>query len=93
MAPSGVLDVKRIDLELSAVPRSFPYDVRLGEYALLVKEGSSDKVAAIKGPKVHASVHHNVARQNRVQLKRATLRGWLKQLSILWLETCQPLYP
>ena len=58
MAPSGVLDVKRIDLELSAAPRSFPYDVRLGEYTLLIKEGSSDKVAAIKGPKVHVSVHH-----------------------------------
>lgn len=42
MASSGVLDVKRIDLETSAAPRFFPYDVRLGEYALLVKEGPAD---------------------------------------------------
>lgn len=58
MVPSGVLDAKRVDLEISAVPRSFPYDVRLGGYALLVTEGPGDKVAAIKGPKVHVSVHH-----------------------------------
>ena len=58
MVPSGVFDVKRIDLEISAVPRSFPYDVRLGGYALLVKEGLADKVAAIKGLEAHVSVHH-----------------------------------
>lgn len=58
MAPSGVLGVRRIDLEISAAPRFFPYDVRLGEYALLVTEGPADKVAAIKGPKGHVSVHH-----------------------------------
>ena len=42
MAPSGVLDEKRIDLEIPAAYHSFPYDVRLGEYALLVKEGPAD---------------------------------------------------
>lgn len=57
MASSGVLDVKRIDLETSAAPRFFPYDVRLGEYALLAIASSADKVAAIKGPEVHVSVH------------------------------------
>ena len=41
MVPSRVLDAKRIDLEISAAPRSFPYDVRLGGYALLVKECTS----------------------------------------------------
>lgn len=42
MAPSGVLDVKRMDLEASAAPSSSSYDVRLDEYALLVKEGPAD---------------------------------------------------
>lgn len=58
MVPCWVLDAKRIDLEISAVPRSFPYDVRLGGYALLVKEGPADKIAVIKSPEVHVSVHH-----------------------------------
>ena len=58
MLPSGVLDVMRIDLEASAAPRFFPYDVRLGEYALLAKASPADKFAAIKGPEVHVSVHH-----------------------------------
>lgn len=53
----GVLDVKRIALEASAAHHSFPYDVRLGEYALLAIASSADKVAAIKGPEVHVSVH------------------------------------
>lgn len=56
-APSGVLDVKRIALEASAAHHSFPYDVRLGEYALLAIASSADKVAAIKGPEVHVNVH------------------------------------
>ena len=42
MAPSGVLDVKRIDLEASAAPRFFPYDVRLDVYALLAKASPVD---------------------------------------------------
>lgn len=42
MAPSGVLDVKLMDLEASAAPSSSSYDVRLDEYALLVKEGPAD---------------------------------------------------
>ena len=42
MASSGVLDVKRIDLETSAANRTFAYDARLGEFALLVKEGLAD---------------------------------------------------
>lgn len=42
MAPSGVLDVKRMDLEASAALSSSSYDVRLDEYALLVKEGPAD---------------------------------------------------
>ena len=58
MVPSGVIGAKRIDLEISAVPRSSPYDVRLGGYALLVKEGPADKVAAIKDPEAHVSVRH-----------------------------------
>ncbi len=58
MAPSGVLDVKRMDLEASAAPSSSSYDARLDEYALLVKEGPADWTAAIKGPEVHVSVHH-----------------------------------
>ena len=58
MTPSMDLDVRRMDLEISAAPRSFPYDARLGEYALLVKEGPANKVAAIKGPEVHVSVRH-----------------------------------
>ena len=41
MAPSEVLGVKRIDLEIFAAPRFFPYDARLGGYALLVKERTS----------------------------------------------------
>ena len=57
MASSGVLDVKRIDLETSAAPRFFPYDVRLGECALLAKASPVDNVAAIKGPEVHVSIH------------------------------------
>lgn len=55
MASSGVLDVKRIDLETSAAPRFFPYDVRLSECALLVKEGPADKVAVIKGPRCRSA--------------------------------------
>lgn len=42
MAPSGMLDATRIYLVASAALCSFPYDVRLGEYALLVKEGPAD---------------------------------------------------
>ena len=42
MAPSGMLEEKRIGLEIPAARRSFPYDVRLGEFALLVKEGLAD---------------------------------------------------
>lgn len=56
MVPSGVLDAKRIDIEISAAHHSSPYDVRLGEYALLVKEEPADKIAAIRGPEVHVSV-------------------------------------
>lgn len=41
MASSGVIDAKLMDLKISAIPRSFPYDVRLGGYALLVKECTS----------------------------------------------------
>lgn len=58
MTHSGVFDVKRIDFEISAARRSFTYDVRLGEYALLAKASPADKVAAIKGPEAHVSVHH-----------------------------------
>lgn len=58
MVHSGVFDVKRIDLEISAARRSFPYDVKLGKYALSVKEGPADKVAVIKGPEVRVSVRH-----------------------------------
>lgn len=58
MASSEVLGVKRMDLEISAAPRFFPYDARLGGYTLLVTEGPGDKVVAIKGPKAHVSVHH-----------------------------------
>ena len=58
MAPSGVLDERRIDLETPAAQRSFPYDARLGGYALLVKEGLANKVAVIKDPEAHVSVHH-----------------------------------
>lgn len=58
MAPSGVLDERRIDLETPVAHRSFPYDARLGEYALLVKEGLANKVAVIKGPEVHVGVRH-----------------------------------
>lgn len=58
MAPSEMLDAKRIYLEISAAHRSFSYDVRLGEYVLLVKEGPADKDAAIKGPEVRVSVRH-----------------------------------
>lgn len=58
MGPSGMLDVKRIYLVASAALYSFPCDARLGEYALLVKEGPADKVAAIKGSDVHVSVNH-----------------------------------
>lgn len=58
MVPSRVLDAKRIDLEISAARHSFPYVVRLGEYALLVKAGLADKIAVIKGPEVHVSVNH-----------------------------------
>lgn len=47
-----------MDLEVSAAPSSSSYDVRLDEYALLVKEGPADWTAAIKGPVVHVSVHH-----------------------------------
>lgn len=45
-------------LEASAASRFFPYDVRLGECALLAEASPADKVAAIKGPEVHASVYH-----------------------------------
>lgn len=58
MVPSGVIDAKRIDLLISAVHHSLLYDVRLGEYALLVKEGPADKDAAIKGPEVRVGVYH-----------------------------------
>ena len=58
MVPSGVLDAKRIYLEISVAHRSFPYDVRLGKYVLLVKEGPTNKVAAIKGSKGHVSLHY-----------------------------------
>lgn len=58
MPPSKIFDVKQIDLEISVAHRSFPYDVRLCEYALMVKEGPADKVAAIKGLEAHVSVHH-----------------------------------
>lgn len=53
-----MLDAKRIYLEISTAHRSFPYDVRLGEYALLVKEGPADKDAAIKGPEARVCVRH-----------------------------------
>ena len=52
-----MLNVKRIYLEISAAHRSFSYEVRLGEYVLLVKECPADKDAAIKGPEVRVSVH------------------------------------
>ena len=38
MAPSRIFNVKRIDLVAAAALCSFPYDVRLDEYALLVKK-------------------------------------------------------
>ena len=38
MAPSGMLDARRIYLVASAALCSFPCEARLGEYALLVKE-------------------------------------------------------
>ena len=53
-----MLDAKRIYLEIPAAHHSRPYEVRLGEYALLVKEGPAVKIAVIKGPEVHVSVHH-----------------------------------
>ena len=53
-----MLDAKRIYLEISAAHHSFPYDVRLAEYALLVKEEPADKIVTIKGPEVHVSVRH-----------------------------------
>ena len=53
-----MLDAMRIYFEIPAAHHSLLYDVRLGEYALLVKEGPADKVAAIKGPKAHVSVRH-----------------------------------
>ena len=42
MALSGMLVAKRIYLVASAALYSFPCDARLGEYALLVKEGPAD---------------------------------------------------
>ena len=51
MGPSGMLDVKRIYLEIYAAHRSFPYDVRLGEYALLVKEGLPIRLLQSKAPR------------------------------------------
>lgn len=47
-----------MDLEAYAAPFYSPFDVRLGEYALLAKASPTDKVATIKGPEVHASVYH-----------------------------------
>lgn len=59
MVPSRVLYAKWIDLKASAAPCSFPYDVRLGEYALLVKEDPADKSCCnAKVPVVHISAHN-----------------------------------
>lgn len=44
-------------LEASAASRFFPYDVRLGECALLAKASPVDNVAAIEGPEVQVSIH------------------------------------
>lgn len=46
MASSGVLDVKRIDLETSAAPRFFPYDVRLGEYSSFTTKSPTPTTSA-----------------------------------------------
>ena len=77
MAPSGVLDERRIDLEIPAAHRSFPYDAKLGEYALLVKEGLANKVAVIKGPEVHVGVRHY--KFNSGNFRASSIQGVMKR--------------
>ena len=51
MVPSGVLDVKRIELEASAAPCSSSYDVRLDEYALWPKRALPIRLLQPKAPR------------------------------------------
>ena len=55
IAPSEVLDVKRIDVEASAKLCSSPYDVRLGEYALLAKEILLIRLLPSKAPRCRSA--------------------------------------